>query len=286
MRKFFTSFCFLLLTASALGQEIHVPKKISDTKIKIDGIIDPKEWEGAIKVELDNETEPGYNIKPIVNTTGYILYSDYHVYLRFEAETKETVRASIRKRDDTGIFNDDIIGFDIDTYRDGRNNLFIGSNAYGSQVDVRVMNALQESSRYDMSFDLEYESAGSINGNSYSIEMKIPFSSLPFPNGKDQKWKFSFFRKYNDYQISSSKSDRDNSCITCQFDDEILFENIKIDKKLDLIPYITSGIEGEYNKSKDNIDYEKINSNIGISINAELSKSLSLELAINPPINI
>ena len=282
MRKFFTSFYFLLLTVSALGQEIHVPKKISDTKIKIDGIIDPKEWEGAIKVELDNETEPGYNIKPIVNTTGYILYSDYHVYLRFEAETKETVRASIRKRDDTGIFNDDIIGFDIDTYGDGRNNLFIGSNAYGSQVDVRVMNALQESSRYDMSFDLEYESAGSINGNSYSIEMKIPFSSLPFPNGKDQKWKFSFFRKYNDYQISSSKSDRDNSCITCQFDDEILFENIKIDKKLDLIPYITSGIEGEYNKSKDNIDYEKINSNIGISINAELSKSLSLELAINP----
>ncbi len=282
MRNFFTGFFLILITISALGQEVHSPIKISNNKIKIDGIIDPVEWDGSIKIELDNETEPGYNIKPIVSTTGYILYSDYHVYLRFEAETKETVRASIRKRDDNGIFNDDIVGFDIDTYGDGRNNLFIGSNAYGSQVDVRVMNALQESSRYDMSFDLEYESAGSINGNSYSIEMKIPFSSLPFPNGKDQKWKFSFFRKYNDYQISSSKSDRDNSCITCQFDDEILFENIKIDKKLDLIPYITSGIEGEYNKSKDNIDYEKINSNIGISINAELSKSLSLELAINP----
>ena len=167
------------------------------------------------------------------------MYSDYHVYLKFEAETKETVRASIRKRDDLGIFNDDVIGISIDTYRDGRNNLFIGSNAYGSQVDVRVMNALQEESRYDMSFDLEYESAGSIIGNSYIVEMKIPFSSLPFPNGKNQKWKFSFFRKYNDYQISSSKSDRDNSCVTCQFDDEVLFENIKIDKKLDLIPYLS-----------------------------------------------
>ena len=282
MRKFFTGFSFFLLTISALGQEVHSPKKISENKIKIDGIIDPIEWEGAIKIELDNETEPGYNIKPIVNTTGYILYSDYHVYLRFEAETKETVRASIRKRDDTGIFNDDIVGFDIDTYGDGRNNLFIGSNAYGSQVDVRVMNALQEESRYDMSFDLEYESAGLISGNSYIVEMKIPFSSLPFPNGKNQKWKFSFFRKYNDYQISSSKSDRDNSCITCQFDDEVFFKNIKIDKKLDLIPYITSGIEGAYNQNTDNIEYEKINNNIGISINTELSKSLSLELAINP----
>ena len=282
MRKFFTGFSFFLLTISALGQEVHSPKKISENKIKIDGIIDPIEWEGAIKIELDNETEPGYNIKPIVNTTGYILYSDYHVYLRFEAETKETVRASIRKRDDTGIFNDDIVGFDIDTYGDGRNNLFIGSNAYGSQVDVRVMNALQEESRYDMSFDLEYESAGLISGNSYIVEMKIPFSSLPFPNGKNQKWKFSFFRKYNDYQISSSKSDRDNSCITCQFDDEVFFKNIKIDKKLDLIPYITSGIEGAYSQNTDNIEYEKINNNIGISINTELSKSLSLELAINP----
>ncbi len=282
MRKFYIFFFFFLITEPALSQEIHTPIKILDNKINIDGIIDPKEWEGAIKIELDNETEPGYNIKPIVNTFGYILYSDYHVYIRFEAETKETVRASIRKRDDTGIFNDDIIGFDIDTYGDGRNNLFIGSNAYGSQVDVRVMNALQESSRYDMSFDLEYESAGSIRGNSYTVEMKIPFSSLPFPNGKDQKWKFSFFRKYIDYSISSSKSDRDNSCITCQFDDEVFFENIKIDKKLDLIPYITSGIEGQYNMNTENIDYKKINSNIGISINAELSKSLSLELAINP----
>lgn len=282
MKNFLTVFFLFIITISALGQDVHSPIKISDNKIKIDGIIDPKEWEGAIKIELDNETEPGYNIKPIVNTTGYILYSDYHIYLRFEAETKETVRASIRKRDDTGIFNDDIIGFDIDTYGDGRNNLFIGSNAYGSQVDVRVMNALQESSRYDMSFDLEYESEGSISGNSYSVEMKIPFSSLPFPNGKDQKWKFSFFRKYNDFQISSSKSDRDNSCITCQFDDEVFFENIKIDKKIDLIPYITSGIQGEYNMNSQNIEYEKISSNIGISINTELSKSLSLELAINP----
>lgn len=282
MKNFLTVFFLFIITISALGQDVHSPIKISDNKIKIDGIIDPKEWEGAIKIELDNETEPGYNIKPIVNTTGYILYSDYHIYLRFEAETKETVRASIRKRDDTGIFNDDIIGFDIDTYGDGRNNLFIGSNAYGSQVDVRVMNALQESSRYDMSFDLEYESEGSISGNSYSVEMKIPFSSLPFPNGKDQKWKFSFFRKYNDFQISSSKSDRDNSCITCQFDDEVFFENIKIDKKIDLIPYITSGIQGEYNMNSQDIEYEKISSNIGISINTELSKSLSLELAINP----
>ena len=277
------SFIFLIIFSIPItAQEIHTPKKISDNKIKIDGIISPSEWDGATEIILDNEIQPGYNIEPVVNTSGYILYSESHIFIRFKAETKEAVRASIRKRDDPGVFNDDVIGFDIDTYGDGRNNLFIGSNAYGSQVDVRVMNSIQEETRYDLSFDLEYESSGSISGNSYIIEMKIPFSSLPFPNGKNQKWKFSFFRKYNDYQISSSKSDRDNSCITCQLDDVVIFDNIKIKKKIDLIPYITSGIKGAYSQNNDKIDYEKINSNIGVSINTELTKSLSLELAINP----
>ena len=134
------SFIFLIIFSIPItAQEIHTPKKISDNKIKIDGIISPSEWDGATEIILDNEIQPGYNIEPVVNTSGYILYSESHIFIRFKAETKEAVRASIRKRDDPGVFNDDVIGFDIDTYGDGRNNLFIGSNAYGSQVDVRAV---------------------------------------------------------------------------------------------------------------------------------------------------
>lgn len=272
------SFIFFHLQA----QKIYEPSKIDDDLISIDGVINQKEWEQAIKIDLNFETEPGYNIKPVVSSTGYILYSDLNIYLRLDAFTRETVRASVRKRDDFGIFNDDVFGVVIDTYGDGRNNLFIGANPYGSQIDVRVLNSIMEESRYQISYDIEYESSGSINGNSYHIEMKIPFSSLPFPSGKDQKWKFKFFRKYIDYEIESSKSDRDNSCITCQFDDEILFKNIKIDKKFDLIPYITSSIEGSNTSSRNKIKYGKVKNNVGLSLNAELSKTLSLELAINP----
>ena len=54
-----------------------------------------------------------------------------------------------------GIFNDDLIGFDIDTYGDGRNNIFIGSNPYGSQFDVRILNSVSEEGRYDISYVLE-----------------------------------------------------------------------------------------------------------------------------------
>ncbi len=281
MIKYILSIFFITLSYLSSSQNLYKPHKIIDNKITVDGIIDSVEWIGATEINLNFETSPGYNTKPIVETKAFILYSDYNIYLRIHAKTKEMVRASIRKRDDMGIFNDDVVGFVIDTYGDGRNNLFIGSNPYGSQVDVRILNSIQEESRYNISYDIEFESSGTISTNSYDVEMKIPFSSLPFPNGKDQLWKFSFFRKYIDYDYSSSKSDRNNSCNTCQLDDEILFENITIEKKLDLIPYITSSITGNKNNSND-LEYDKINSNIGVSINTELSKNLSFELAINP----
>ena len=264
------------------SQRVFEPKKISDSEIKFDGIIEKNEWKDAIKVELDNETEPGYNIKPIVNTIGYILYSDEYIYIGFHAKTNESVRASIRKRDDMGIFNDDLVGFDIDTYGDGRNNIFIGSNPYGSQFDVRILNSVSEEGRYDISYDLEYESKGSIGNNEYYIELKIPFSSIPFPNGRDQKWKFSFFRRYLDYQIQTSKTDRDNSCVTCQLNDILILNDIKINKKLDLLPYISSNIEGENNLQNNKLEYDKPKTNFGIGINAELTKNLSLELTVNP----
>ena len=113
------------------AQKTYEPLKISDDLISIDGVINQEEWEKALKIDFNYEIQPGYNTKPIVETSGYILYSDYYIYLRFDAKTRETVRASVRKRDDFGIFNDDIIGFLVDTYGDGRNNLFIGSNPYG-----------------------------------------------------------------------------------------------------------------------------------------------------------
>ena len=158
--KQYTFLSFLLFfSLYSEAQKTYEPLKISDDLISIDGVINQEEWEKALKIDFNYEIQPGYNTKPIVETSGYILYSDYYIYLRFDAKTRETVRASVRKRDDFGIFNDDIIGFLVDTYGDGRNNLFIGSNPYGSQMDVRVLNSIMEESRYEISYDIEYESS-------------------------------------------------------------------------------------------------------------------------------
>ena len=273
---FLISLLFFITNISFSQRVVDVPF-IKDEQINLDGILDKGEWESSEKLNLDNETEPGYNIKPIVETVGFIQYSEKNLYVAFHAKTNEEVRAALRKRDDLGAFSDDLIGISLDPYGDGRNNIFMGSNPLGSQIDVRVLNTISEEQRYDFAYDLEYESAGTVGENEYFVELKIPFSSIPFPSGKNQEWKFSFVRRYLDYFIQTSKVDRDNSCQTCQLDDIIFFDKIKIDKKFDLLPYISSSLTGARNDKSNSIDYQKIKPNIGIGVNAELTKSLSLE---------
>ena len=274
---------FLLININkCISQRVIDVPFINDEKIKLDGFLDEKEWKDSKKLSLDYETEPGYNTKPIVETEGYIQYSQNYIYVAFRAKTNEPVRAAVRKRDDLGSLGNDLIGISIDTYGDGRNNIFIGCNPMGSQLDVRILNSLTEEGRYDLAYDLEFESIGVIGDNEYFVELKIPFSSISFSNNKTQKWKFSFNRRYLDYAISTSKEDRNNSCITCQLNDLIVFDKFRVEKKFDLLPYVSSNITGSRNDNSNTIDYKKIKPSIGLGVNAELSKTLSLELTLNP----
>ena len=283
MKKYFCLIILLFLFSfESISQKIIDVPFTTDDKITIDGILEKSEWQKSEKLSLDFETEPGYNTTPIVETVGFIQYSENFLYVAFHAKTNEPVRAAVRKRDDMGSLGNDLIGISIDTYGDGRNNVFIGSNPLGSQIDVRIMNSLTEEGRYDLAYDLEYESIGVIGDNEYFVELKIPFSSISFSNNKIQKWKFSFVRRYLDYAISTSKDDRNNSCITCQLNDFIVFDKFRVDKKFDLLPYISSNLVGNKDDNSKSMNYDKIKPSIGMGINAELSKTLSLELTINP----
>jgi hypothetical protein len=283
MKKYF---CLIILSFlfsfESISQKIIDVPFTSDDKISIDGILEKREWQNSEKLSLDFETEPGYNTTPVVETVGFIQYSENFIYVAFHAKTNEPVRAAVRKRDDMGSLGNDLIGISIDTYGDGRNNVFIGSNPLGSQIDVRILNSLTDEGRYDLAYDLEYESVGVIGDNEYFVELKIPFSSISFSNNKIQKWKFSFVRRYLDYAISTSKDDRNNSCITCQLNDFIVFDKFRVDKKFDLLPYISSNLVGNKDDNSRGMNYDKIKPNFGVGINAELSKTLSLELTINP----
>ena len=257
----------------------------------LDGTLSETELKNAFPIEIIYEHNPGYNTMPSYKTTGYVNYSQEFVYIAFKAFRDEVV-ASIHSRDNFSLFSDDYVNIHIDTYGDARNNIGLTSNLYGSQADgVRVEDSGfgSQSSGWSLDANFDYQSLGRLTDFGYEVEFIIPFSSLPFPNSKDQKWKINLNTTYRDNlkqgssaKAYSSKLDRESSCKLCQLNHTIVMNDISYKKNLDFLPYVSSNLSGEREKLNDRVDYTKPKVNYGIGVNLEINKNLSLEATLNP----
>ena len=290
MKKFFL-IIFSIYYSFSVGQEkTLVLNKIDESYFNKDGIISDEEIQGAKVLEILYEETPSFNTVPSKKTTGYLTYSDKFLYVAIKAY-RDNVTAPVTTRDNSAIWTGDLAGFAIDTYEDARNHLIIISNPSGSPFDAIRMPGRGFGSEFNINVNVNYDftSIGSITDYGYQIEFFVPFSELPFPNGKDQAWKFKIFSAYNDdkdqgvqVRAGSSKSNRDASCQLCLLDHTIVMNDIEIEKKLDFLPYVSSNVSGVREKYYDRVNYDTPQLNYGIGFNYELNKNLSIEGTINP----
>ena len=290
MKKFLL-IIFSFYFSNSISQETTlVLNKIDQNKFNIDGVISEDEINKAKILEIIYEAEPGLNTTPSQETTGYITYSDKYLYVALKAK-RERVIAPLTTRDNSALFRGDFAGITIDSYGDARNNILLISNPSGSQTDgIRLPGtSFGGGLNINLNINFDFQSSGIITDQGYEIEFLIPLSELPFPNGKNQSWKFEIFTGYIDdenegveVRASSSKSSRDASCQLCLIDHTIVMNDIVIDKKLDFLPYISSNISGSRDKYYDRINYETPELNYGIGVNMELNKNLSIEATLNP----
>jgi len=290
MKKFLLIFFSLYFSASLAQETILVLNKIDQNIFNIDGVISEDEINKAKTLEIIYEAEPGLNSMPSQETTGYITYSDKFLYVGIKAK-RERVIAPLTTRDNSALFRGDFAGITIDSYGDARNNILLISNPSGSQTDgIRLPGtSFGGGLNINLNINFDFQSSGSITDEGYEIEFLIPLSELPFPNGKDQSWKFEIYTGYIDdenegveVRAASSRSSRDASCQLCLIDHIIVMNDIEIEKKLDFLPYVSSNISGKRDKYYDRINYETPELNYGIGVNIELNKNLSLEATLNP----
>ena len=103
----------------------------------------------------------------------------------------------------------------------------------------------------------------------FEIEFKIPFASLPFPNGNNQEWNFNFrrnsFRNGVPIELRSQPFDRTAPCQICQTTDKLILKDIKIEKRIEFLPYVAGNVTGKKETILDQINYEKFNPNLIIN---------------------
>jgi len=267
-----------------------VLSKIQEEKFIMDGIVSDQEIENAKMLELIYEQEPGLNTIPSQKTVGFFSYSNKFLYVGVKAIRKKVV-APLTTRDNRAIWRGDFTGLSIDTYGDARNNIIINSNPSGSQSDaIRIPGiSFGGGPNVNSNVNFDFQSTGRLTDDGYELEFIIPFSELPFPNGRNQSWKIKIFTGYIDdenegveVRSATSRSSRDASCQLCLLDHTIVMNDIEIEKKFNFLPYVSSNLSGTRDNYSDRLDYQKPEFNYGVGFNLELNKNLSVEATINP----
>jgi hypothetical protein len=183
------------------------------------------------------QTQPGDNTTPSQPTEVLVGFDAKTIYFAFRAQDEPgKVRATVAKRDQ--IFDDDYIGFYLDTFNDKRKAYVIFFNPLGVQAD----GIFTENQGEDYSPDIVMQSQGVVTENGFTVEVAIPFKSLRYEAGKDKNWGLHVFRRikrYNNELDSWMPNFRDQSGTLNQAGHLTGLEGISTERTLEVIPSLT-----------------------------------------------
>jgi hypothetical protein len=253
--------------------------KIVDREIQFDGRVDDSEWAESVRFDINYEIDPGNNVPGPFATQVFVNYSAEYLYVGFIATADmKDLRTSIRNRDEA--WQDDFVMIGIDTYGDGRYMVNFGSNADGSPLDMKFTAEGND----DISYNVNFEAKATKHQDAYHVELKIPFNVLQYNKKEEHTWNVLLYRSTysgdNRSQIINFPVDRANDCLPCQATSNIQLEGISSKKRVILIPSLVGSLNGEQVGGK--LDYDKAQGAIGLSGLFDLSKTTTLEYAINP----
>jgi len=185
INKFFL-FLFILIILgfsglSAKDQKIFKPLIPYKTKNppEIDGKLDDPVWKRAPQEQGFMTYHPDYGKPMADDTVVYYAYDPENLYFAFRCFDSEPnkIKASVSARDK--ISPDDWICINLDTFNDHQSLYAIYVNPFGVQMDSRF-----EGGNEDFTVDIVWYSAGLIDEQGYSIEVRIPFKSLRYNHTK------------------------------------------------------------------------------------------------------
>jgi hypothetical protein len=155
----------------------------------IDGDLSDLVWQSAPTVTGFKTYTPDYGKDMRDRTIVYYAHDAENLYFAFRAFDGEPgrIKASIAARD--GINADDWICINLDSFGDQQSLYALYVNPLGIQGDSRFA-----AGREDFGFDAVWYSAGRIDSDGYTIEVRIPFKSLRYRNDNPVRMALIFER--------------------------------------------------------------------------------------------
>ena len=189
-----TIFFLLLVPGYLFSQESSADKTASVNRTTnppvIDGVLDDATWSVVTPIDDFHQIRPTDGGIPTERTEVYITYDDNYLYVAaqmYDSEPELTISNILLQNSRLG--QDDRIAIIIDPFNTGRGGYRFETNANGVRHDMLYQNVSQMNPDWQVIWEVDAQ----INELGWSMEMRIPFKTLPFDNNVST-WGFNFAR--------------------------------------------------------------------------------------------
>ncbi|PYQ69993.1 MAG: hypothetical protein DMG01_28250 [Acidobacteria bacterium] len=170
--------------SSLAGDTIRISR--APGSILVDGDLSDEGWRNATRVEKWYEINPGDNVVPPVRSVGYLTYDDRFLYVGFEFDdpNPSAIRAPLGDHDSLNGQSDDFGGIFLDSLGSFHTATEFFVNAHNVQYDA----VTDDGSGENPAPDFFWDSATRITEHGWTLEIRIPFSSLRYKSIDPQTW--------------------------------------------------------------------------------------------------
>ena len=276
--SFLLFLCFF--TSLNAQQSPKIKAKYIDSPIVLDGKLDESVWEKTDQSSSFWQYFPTDSILSKYPTTLKMVYDDEYIYVGIKAFAvdKNFVVSSLR-RDFSGPTTDNV-SVVFDTFQDQINAFNFGASPYGVQRESLISEGGSTRNSFNPTWDVKWFVESTISDDHYTVEMKIPFSSIKFPEGT-KTWRFQAYRfnlQSNEWS-TWARVDQSQLLINLGFFGTLEFEKpLKKSKTpLYVIPYINGLVAKDFQQDQNNNSFT-----YGGDAKIGVGNGMNLDVTINP----
>jgi hypothetical protein len=252
--------------------------------IIVDGDLSDPAWKSATRIDKFWETNPGDNIEPKVKSVGYLMYDDHYFYAGFDMEdpNPKQISSPFNDRDHISGNTDDYAGVILDTRHDHKTAILFLATARGIQYDAVSDDT---TGNEDSSPDFFWDSAAKINDHGWTLEIRIPLSTLRYDKRDPQEWGIMLYRNWprdRRYQMFANKLPRGGNCFICNENTLDGLKGLPPAGHIIVAPYVTAKEVGE---PRDGLGTSFVNRPVGTNAGADMKWTPTPDSVVDATLN-
>ncbi len=251
------------------------------TPIELDGRLEEPYWQLSRPATNFWETFPSDTLRCAYQTEIYFGFDDAHLYVGAKCYTpgKQFVISSLRRDFRAG--GNDNLTFVFNTFRDKNTAIVFGMNPLGVNREALIYNGGENSDDFREEWDNKWQGESYIGDGYWSCELKIPFSSMRFPQG-DTEWFFNSYRfdTQSNTRSTWNRIPQNQLIMSLAYMGNLYFPEPPLQKGsgITLIPYLG----GSYTQDFEADGAATWTSNLGGDAKVAIGSNLNLDLTVNP----